>query len=66
MRPTRGVDGYELGKAMCKTWADMINYDMEHDLFDFRELLWPGTDGIQGGNQPAGFEFQIIHLAEQH
>src|ERR1700748_2660672 len=38
VRPTRGVDSYELGKGMCKTWADMINYDMEHELFDLREL----------------------------
>src|SRR5262249_11992766 len=44
VRPTRGVDSYELGKAMCKTWADMINYDMEHDLFDFRDL----RDFMQG------------------
>ena len=32
-QPTPGVDAYELGKAMCKTWADMINYDMEHELY---------------------------------
>ena len=25
-----GVDPYEQGKRMCKTWADAINYEMEH------------------------------------
>jgi 2-keto-3-deoxy-L-rhamnonate aldolase RhmA len=38
VRPEPARDSYALGKAMCKTWADMINYDMEHELFDLAEL----------------------------
>src|SRR5580692_1642303 len=30
-----GVDPYEQGKKMCGTWADALNYEMEHGAVDF-------------------------------
>lgn len=73
VRPTRGVDGYELGKAMCKTWADMINYDMEHDLFDLRELrdfmqgLADGGGTRSGHRMPAVFVTSpVLGLSEDY
>ena len=31
-------DGYEMGKAMAKTWADAINYECEQGAFDIPNL----------------------------
>jgi 4-hydroxy-2-oxoheptanedioate aldolase len=61
VRPDPAVNSYELGKAMCKTWADMINYDMEHELFDMAELhefmrgLADGGGTRSGHRMPAVF-----------
>jgi len=33
-----GVDPYQQGIKMAKTWADAINYEMEHGLFDLKDL----------------------------
>jgi 4-hydroxy-2-oxoheptanedioate aldolase len=73
VRPTRGVDSYELGKAMCKTWADMINYDMEHELFDLRELrdfmqgLADGGGTRSGHRMPAVFVTSpVLGLSEDY
>ena len=30
--------GYQEGLRMAQTWADYINYEMEHGLFDLGEL----------------------------
>jgi len=62
VRPTRGVDSYELGKAMCKTWADMINYDMEHDLFDFRELRDFMQGLADGGGTRSGHRMPVVFV----
>ncbi len=34
----RGGAGYEEGKQMAQTWADYINYEMEHGQLDFSAL----------------------------
>jgi 4-hydroxy-2-oxoheptanedioate aldolase len=62
VRPARGVDSYELGKAMCKTWADMINYDMEHDLFDFRELRDFMQGLADGGGTRSGHRMPVVFV----
>jgi 4-hydroxy-2-oxoheptanedioate aldolase len=62
VRPTRGVDGYELGKVMCKTWADMINYDMEHDLFDLRELRDFMQGLADGGGTRSGHRMPVVFV----
>ncbi len=35
---TGGSGGYEEGKRMAQTWADYINYEMEHGALDFTAL----------------------------
>ena len=35
---TSGHGGYEEGKKMAQTWADYINYDMEHHPYDIAKL----------------------------
>ncbi len=35
---TGGHGGYEEGKKMAQTWADYINYEMEHGALDFTAL----------------------------
>ena len=35
---THGQGGYEEGLKMSSTWADYINYEMEHGAFDFHQL----------------------------
>src|SRR5437868_1763786 len=35
---TGGHGGYEEGKKMADTWADYINYEMEHGSLDFTAL----------------------------
>ncbi|MBI1895349.1 MAG: hypothetical protein HYS04_02265 [Acidobacteria bacterium] len=35
---TGGRGGYEEGKRMAQTWADYINYEMEHGALDFTAL----------------------------
>ncbi len=41
---THAHGGYEEGKKMAQTWADYINYDMEHSPYDVSEL----ADFMQG------------------
>jgi 4-hydroxy-2-oxoheptanedioate aldolase len=46
--PTGGGRGYEAGKESAGTWADYINYDMEHGPFDvatLREFMRGLVDG---------------------
>jgi len=35
---TGGRGGYEEGKKLARTWADYINYEMEHGALDFTQL----------------------------
>jgi 4-hydroxy-2-oxoheptanedioate aldolase len=61
-QPTPGVDSYELGKAMCKTWADMINYDMEHELYDLRELRDFMRGLADGGGTRSGHRMPVVFV----
>ena len=62
VRAMPGVDPYELGKAMCRTWADMINYDMEHELFDLRELREFMRGLGDGGGTRSGHRFPVVFV----
>ena len=55
-------DSYELGKAMCKTWADMINYDMEHELFDLAELHEFMRGLADGGGTRSGHRMPVVFV----
>src|SRR2546430_45980 len=46
--------GYEGGRAMAKTWADYINYDMEHGPFDVTALLDFMRGLVDGGPTASG------------
>ena len=62
VRPAPEVNSYELGKAMCKTWADMINYDMEHELFDLRELHEFMRGLADGGGTRSGHRLPAVFV----
>ena len=56
-----GVDPYEQGKRMCKTYADCISIEMEHGLYDLKALrefmrgLADGGGTRSGHRMPATF-----------
>jgi 4-hydroxy-2-oxoheptanedioate aldolase len=62
VNPAHGVDSYELGKKMCKTWADSINYDMEHALYDLRELREFMRGLADGGGTRSGHRFPAVFV----
>jgi 4-hydroxy-2-oxoheptanedioate aldolase len=68
-----GVDPYEQGKRMCKTWADAVNYEMEHGALDFSALREFMRGMKDGGGTRSGHRFPavfvstpIIGLSEQY
>ncbi len=46
--------GYDGGRSMAKTWADYINYDMEHGPFDIARLAEFMKGLADGGPSPSG------------
>src|SRR5256712_11627813 len=46
--------GYEGGRAAARTWADYINYDMEHGPFDVSRLLEFMRGLVDGGPTASG------------
>lgn len=50
----RGGAGYEEGKKMAHTWADYINYEMEHGQLDFTALRNFMRGLIDGGPTKSG------------
>jgi 4-hydroxy-2-oxoheptanedioate aldolase len=68
-----GIDPYEQGKKMCKSWADAINYEMEHGALDFTALREFMRGMKDGGGTKSGHRFPavfvstpIIGLSEQY
>jgi 4-hydroxy-2-oxoheptanedioate aldolase len=49
-----GSGGYADGKALAKTWADYIWYDMEHAPFDVTRLREFMRGLVDGGPTPSG------------
>jgi 4-hydroxy-2-oxoheptanedioate aldolase len=46
--------GYEGGRALARTWADYINYEMEHGPFDVGALHEFMRGLVDGGPTPSG------------
>ncbi len=51
---TGGHGGYEEGKRMAQTWADYINYEMEHGAYDVTQLRRFMQGLVDGGPTPSG------------
>jgi len=49
-----GYGGYELGKAMARTWGDYIVYNMEHNPLNFSMLRDFMRGLVDGGPTPSG------------
>ena len=49
-----GEGGYEEGKALAKTWADYVWYDMEHAPYDVTRLRAFMQGLVDGGPTPSG------------
>ncbi|HWB83223.1 MAG TPA: hypothetical protein VG675_03715 [Bryobacteraceae bacterium] len=49
-----GGGGYEEGRALAKTWADIIMYDMEHAPYDVTRLRQFMKGLADGGPTPSG------------
>jgi len=51
---TTSRGGYEDGKALATTWADYINYDLEHGAFDMTRLRAFMRGLVDGGPTASG------------
>jgi 4-hydroxy-2-oxoheptanedioate aldolase len=60
--PTGVADGYGYGKLMAKTWADAINYEMEHAAFDFSHLRSFMQGLVDGGPTPSGHRTPMVFV----
>jgi 4-hydroxy-2-oxoheptanedioate aldolase len=60
--PTGVADGYAYGKLMAKTWADAINYEMEHASFDFSHLRSFMQGLVDGGPTASGHRTPMVFV----
>ena len=51
---TYGAGGYNEGKALAKTWADIVLYDMEHAPLDLTQLRQFMQGLVDAGPTPSG------------
>ena len=51
---TTSRGGYEEGKKLAQTWADYINYELEHGAFDMTRLRAFMRGLVDGGPTPSG------------
>jgi len=51
---TGGGGGYEEGKKLAQTWADYINYELEHGAFDMTKLREFMRGLVDGGPTKSG------------
>jgi 4-hydroxy-2-oxoheptanedioate aldolase len=51
---TTSRGGYEEGKELASTWADYINYELEHGAFDVTKLREFMRGLVDGGPTPSG------------
>lgn len=60
----RGADprlpGYEQGRALAGTWADAINWEMEHGTFDLANLREFMKGLVDGGPTRSGHRFPTV------
>jgi 4-hydroxy-2-oxoheptanedioate aldolase len=57
-----GVDPYQQGVKMARTWADAINYEMEHGLFDLKDLREFMRGLKDGGPTPSGHAMPVVFV----
>jgi 4-hydroxy-2-oxoheptanedioate aldolase len=70
---TGGHGGYEEGKKLAQTWADYINYEMEHGSLDFTALREFMRGLVDGGPTKSGHRtpaviatLPVLGIDEQH
>ena len=56
-------DGYEMGKAMAKTWADAINYECEQGAFDIPNLRNFMQGLVDGGPTRSGHRTPMVFVS---
>ncbi len=52
--------GYEGGRGAARTWADYVNYEMEHSAFDVTRLSEFMRGLIDGGPTPSGHRMPAV------
>ena len=57
---TGGHGGYDEGKKMAQTWADYINYEMEHGALDFTALREFMRGLVDGGPTKSGHKTPAV------
>ncbi len=57
---TYGAGGYEQGKALAKTWADIVLYDLEHAPLDLTLLRQFMQGLVDGGPTPSGHRIPTV------
>ena len=57
---TGGHGGYEEGKKLAQTWADYINYEMEHGALDFTQLREFMRGLADGGPTKSGHQTPTV------
>jgi 4-hydroxy-2-oxoheptanedioate aldolase len=57
-----GVDPYQQGIKMAKTWADAINVEMEHGLYDLKDLREFMRGLRDGGPTPSGHALPTVFV----
>ena len=57
---TGGHGGYEEGRKMARTWADYINYEMEHGSYDVTALRKFMQGLVDGGPTPSGHQTPAV------
>jgi 4-hydroxy-2-oxoheptanedioate aldolase len=58
--PSGVPDGYEVGRAMAKTWCDAINYEMEQASFDVSNLRNFMQGLVDGGPTRSGHRMPMV------
>ncbi len=61
-----GTVPYEQGKKMCKTYADAINIEFEHGLFDLKDLREFMRGLKDGGGTRSGHRFPATFVTPAH
>jgi 4-hydroxy-2-oxoheptanedioate aldolase len=61
--PSGVADGYEMGKAMAKTWCDAINYEMEQASFDISNLRNFMQGLVDGGPTRSGHRMPMVFVS---
>ncbi len=61
--PSGVADGYEMGKAMARTWCDAINYEMEQASFDIANLRNFMQGLVDGGPTRSGHRMPMVFVS---